>query len=251
MKESAITQSVPLEKNQDSYLNSACPIALEQWDRVFLEPALESYRDMPEERDSFIDSFGFIHEQAKMNSVLEPYRRGLSAEASSPALLLGATGEPGEPLGADINNYAPGSFSDDEITGLFAMREELQQRLYSGGGGRGFDFAKLKKINKMILESYIRALLGMPSATDYRPATNECDVECGICKESLAPEPSLKLPCGHLFHTDCVARWYITKGWILSTCLYCRREYRMPLHLCVANHLKQDSIHCILRTAFD
>lgn len=44
------------------------------------------------------------------------------------------------------------------------------------------------------------------------------DRECAICQEDLAQTKVLSLPCGHLFHKECVKEWLQRK----ATCPTCR-----------------------------
>lgn len=48
-----------------------------------------------------------------------------------------------------------------------------------------------------------------------------CVVECSICQEDFVPGGEvLKLPCRHVYHTDCVTNWLVAN----NTCPLCRLE---------------------------
>lgn len=49
----------------------------------------------------------------------------------------------------------------------------------------------------------------------------ECESTCTICQHDYAPEEQVcKLPCKHLFHTDCIDRWFTSS----KTCPVCMCE---------------------------
>ncbi|KAH7445720.1 hypothetical protein KP509_01G021600 [Ceratopteris richardii] len=52
----------------------------------------------------------------------------------------------------------------------------------------------------------------------YIEEKDEC-VNCAICISTIiAGSPALQLPCKHLFHSECIARWLRAK----NTCPLCR-----------------------------
>lgn len=49
---------------------------------------------------------------------------------------------------------------------------------------------------------------------------NDCNVKCLVCQFAYEPEETLKrLPCGHVFHSECVAQWLKDN----DICPYCRQ----------------------------
>ena len=53
------------------------------------------------------------------------------------------------------------------------------------------------------------------------PTQEEVDVDntCIICRTPMTVEDSKKLPCGHIFHKDCIIQWFSTN----NQCPTCRR----------------------------
>jgi hypothetical protein len=58
-----------------------------------------------------------------------------------------------------------------------------------------------------------------------RPDDVLADPECICCFMGLEPESSLRLPCGHVFHEDCIAKWFHHEPW----CPTCRRRYSIKI----------------------
>ncbi len=49
-------------------------------------------------------------------------------------------------------------------------------------------------------------------------------MECSICFERLHSQPTVILPCDHLFHEDCIIKWAQRS----PTCPHCRAEFWFP-----------------------
>merc|ERR1740117_2242596 len=46
---------------------------------------------------------------------------------------------------------------------------------------------------------------------------------CSICLSGMAPEAKVRgLACGHVFHLECVAKWFLTDATYDLTCPLCR-----------------------------
>jgi len=79
------------------------------------------------------------------------------------------------------------------------------------------------RIPRSILEGWLR-----PRTTD------DAEVKCAVCFLALddGQQQSVELPCNHVFHLDCVARWLHSH----TTCPNCRRELAQG---CGADNLKK------------
>lgn len=52
----------------------------------------------------------------------------------------------------------------------------------------------------------------------------ECEMECSICRRGLRTHGSVKaLPCGHVFHVQCIDKWLQWQG-VSRPCPLCRRR---------------------------
>lgn len=61
----------------------------------------------------------------------------------------------------------------------------------------------------------------------YKPraTTVGANEVCTICYEQMSKSPSKKLPCGHIFHGNCIESWFfrdLRLYWDKFTCPYCR-----------------------------
>lgn len=66
-------------------------------------------------------------------------------------------------------------------------------------------------------ETHAKATSG--GVHDYILQT-ELDTECAICLETLKTGDWISLlPCGHIFHTQCIFAWFYQK----RVCPYCER----------------------------
>ncbi len=59
------------------------------------------------------------------------------------------------------------------------------------------------------------------------PKTTECTdhQECSICLNNIKTYYNGVLPCGHIFHTDCILKW-IDRS---NTCPMCRQDLKWTL----------------------
>lgn len=69
-------------------------------------------------------------------------------------------------------------------------------------------------------------------------AQTQADLKCAICLENYLDQAPVSTPCGHIFCSDCLMRWYISvneardvnlpaqsfRDWISSPCPECRRD---------------------------
>ena len=72
-------------------------------------------------------------------------------------------------------------------------------------------------IDRLPLETYDAS----SSAADERVvADNDSEVKCLVCQHEYQHQEQLRrLPCGHVFHAECVDEWLQTH----DNCLYCRK----------------------------
>jgi len=113
--------------------------------------------------------------------------------------------------------------------GHAAPDPELLQQFFMGGGG-GFPMPGFHMQQQQSQEqrkegpppTSASALRSLPriKVTAYDIAANE-SAECSICLDELvAGQPALRIPCGHLYHEDCVKDW-LRKS---NECPVCRFE---------------------------
>ena len=60
------------------------------------------------------------------------------------------------------------------------------------------------------------------SVTCEDSSKNFVSEECPICLDTCGEKDSLKLPCGHCFHTWCILEWFDKQ----MTCPVCRRRFK-------------------------
>lgn len=96
----------------------------------------------------------------------------------------------------------------------------------SAQGLAAVHFAAVMGVNVFItVESFVAAAVGcrhgyreiFPDVEFIKPAkyrelakssTGRCDAKCAICLQDFVPQDSaVRLPCNHIFHTECVGKW--------------------------------------------
>ena len=71
-----------------------------------------------------------------------------------------------------------------------------------------------KHIDRLPVETYDAAAAQSVSHND------DSEVKCLVCQHEYADQERLRrLPCGHVFHAECVDEWLTTH----DSCLYCRK----------------------------
>uniref|UniRef100_A0A7S3L9V5 RING-type E3 ubiquitin transferase n=1 Tax=Amphora coffeiformis TaxID=265554 RepID=A0A7S3L9V5_9STRA len=70
-------------------------------------------------------------------------------------------------------------------------------------------------IDRLPLETYDASAVDARGAAD-----NDSEVKCLVCQHEYQHQEKLRrLPCGHIFHAECVDQWLQTH----DDCLYCRK----------------------------
>jgi DNA-directed RNA polymerase subunit RPC12/RpoP len=103
----------------------------------------------------------------------------------------------GQPIHGDINNYAFGDGTFDQLVSQLLNNGEPQQQ--------GLTQEDLKCLEKTIIEK----------------EQVDNGIQCTTCMETLnLGEEVIKLDCKHVFHQDCIFPWLVKS----PTCPICRQE---------------------------
>jgi hypothetical protein len=66
--------------------------------------------------------------------------------------------------------------------------------------------------------------LATASSDSGREEADDDDAMCVICHEELASQKTSRLDCGHIYHMECVRKWFKEQ----STCPTCRNHALLP-----------------------
>lgn len=101
----------------------------------------------------------------------------------------------------------------------------VQELFAQMAGAQGMHFAQgaqaaQQSTARPAASKLVRASLPRVKVTPYDIASNESP-ECSICLDELTiGQPAIRIPCGHLYHEDCVKEW-LEKS---NECPVCRFE---------------------------
>ena len=103
------------------------------------------------------------------------------------------------------NRYQPRQNNDNPITSLLNM----------------FAGIPIQQVNQGHTVLTTEELAQIPVSNYNTLSEEERQNNCGVCQETFTEEkgPYRKLPCNHIFHTDCVDRWLTLED---SKCPCCR-----------------------------
>lgn len=200
--------------------------------------------EFDEKLKSFMQVFEQHSAEEKMVDTVKQYHND-GDDLNELEFKLGDIWRPDEPLGANINNYAPDEFSEAEIMRLFELGAKLRagERLACGALlTSGIDDlesrGKTRRLNRDLCKAYTRAMLRLPTGrelTERQVAEEGDDAICPICLDALASttdnETSVLLACTHTFHATCLARWFQEDTRTISRCPACRQRLRIPFGL--------------------
>jgi hypothetical protein len=135
-------------------------------------------------------------------------------------------------LSADYLRYNADQFSQEDLAALQAAMAE-DEGFDDGGVEQPFSYDVMLRLGEsigdvkrerwnMIAQSQIDKLEMF--TFDLKAAQgkdeNDCDVKCLVCQFPYESDESLRrLPCGHAFHSECVAQWLKDN----DVCPYCRQ----------------------------
>jgi hypothetical protein len=184
------------------------------------------------------------------NHQLEKSRLLEQIEAETEA--LGKLAEDHKRLEREKNNYELKIQQlQSQYDELYQRRLEREQRMFRGAFQNGYSFEYLRHVlmsirydgelseeinvddmtyeELMQLEEQIgRVNRGLPEEAigqlPQEDARTEFQVDiCPICREDFAKgEKCTRLPCKHVFHSDCIARWLRTE----KLCVICKLEVK-------------------------
>mmetsp|Transcript_11327 Transcript_11327/g.14712 ORF Transcript_11327/g.14712 Transcript_11327/m.14712 type:complete len:268 (-) Transcript_11327:332-1135(-) len=133
-------------------------------------------------------------------------------------------GERQMPYNPEEYMLPPGVGMDEEEL----MRSFARQNSARGSRGSdvfqtprgGEDYDELLALDDSIKKKTLSARSRRRLDTHF-PSTKELKMECSICKERILRNIQVtKLPCSHLFHRDCIMKWFDYN----ITCPTCRKE---------------------------